>query len=251
MITAENYFSQENQEKYFGVSQFKSFAKCEAAAMAEITGEYVREKSSALLIGSYVDAHFEGTLDVFRAKNPQIFKRDGFLKSEYLKADELINRLERDPLFIRMMSGEKQVIKTGELFGYPWKIKMDSYFPGEMIVDLKIMRDFAPVYVEGEGKVPFVEAWGYDIQAAVYQAVEGNHLPFYIAAGTKEVVPDIALFEIPQERMNIALNIVKAQIDRFADVKAGLVQPMRCGKCDYCKTTKVLTGAVPYDKVMA
>ncbi|MFR2372954.1 MAG: PD-(D/E)XK nuclease-like domain-containing protein [Anaerobutyricum sp.] len=26
------------------------------------------------------------------------------------------------------MSGEKQRIMTFELFGYPWKMKMDSYF---------------------------------------------------------------------------------------------------------------------------
>ena len=48
-------------------------------------------------------------------------------------------------------------------------------------------------------KQNFVEAWGYDIQAAIYQAVEGNRLPFFIAAVTKETVPDKALLEIPQE----------------------------------------------------
>jgi hypothetical protein len=58
-----------------GVSQFKAFEKCEAAALAELTGEYQREKTVSLLVGSYVDAHFEGTLDVFKAQNPEIFTK--------------------------------------------------------------------------------------------------------------------------------------------------------------------------------
>ena len=77
MLTNENYFSKENQMKYMGVSQFKAFEKCPAAAYAEVMGQYEREKTTALLVGSYVDAHFEGTLDIFKAQNPSLFKRDG------------------------------------------------------------------------------------------------------------------------------------------------------------------------------
>ena len=36
-------------------------------------GEWGKEKSTALLVGSYVDAYFEGSLDVFVAENPEIF----------------------------------------------------------------------------------------------------------------------------------------------------------------------------------
>ena len=66
-LTAENYFSAENNMKYMSCSQFKSFLTCEASALAELHGEYQREVTDALLVGSYVDAHFEGTLDIFRA----------------------------------------------------------------------------------------------------------------------------------------------------------------------------------------
>ena len=145
MITNDNYFSNENQLKYMGVSQFKSFEKCHASAYAEVMGKYEREKTTSLLVGSYVDAHFEGSLDIFKAKNPSLFKRDGGLKADYVKAEEIINRVERDPLFMEYMSGEKQVIMTGEIEGVPVKIKIDSYHPGKMIVDLKIMKDFEPV----------------------------------------------------------------------------------------------------------
>mgnify|MGYP000967485287 CR=1 FL=1 len=248
ILTAENYFSKEARQKYFGSSEFKSFMSCEAAAMAKIRGECEEEPSTALLVGSFVDAYFEGALDLFRAKNPQIFTQKGDLKAEYRRAEQIIQRLERDGLFMEYMAGEKQVIMTGELFGYPWKIKIDSYLKGRAIVDLKVMRDFAPVWVDGQGKIPFVEAWGYDLQAAIYQAVEGNRLPVIIAGATKEPVTDLDLFEIPQHKIDIALKLIEARIDRFADVKAGIEAPVRCGECNYCKMTKILTGARPYDE---
>ncbi|MDD4564796.1 MAG: PD-(D/E)XK nuclease-like domain-containing protein [Eubacteriales bacterium] len=247
MITSENYFSQENQMKYFGSSQFKAFASCEAAALAEIKAEYIPEETTALLVGSYVDAHFEGTLDIFQAQHPSIFTRQGDLKAEYRRAEQIIQRLERDKLFMKYMAGKKQVIMTGELFGYPWKIKIDSYLEKEAIVDLKVMKDFRPIWVDGQGKIPFVEAWGYDLQAAVYQTIEGNKLPFIVAGATKEPVTDLDLFEIPQYKMDIALKLIEARIDRFADIKAGIETPRRCEECDYCKMTKVLTRIKPYD----
>lgn len=249
MLTAENYFSPENQMKYFGASQFKSFMRCEAMALAEIRGEYEWEETSALLVGSYVDAHFEGTLDIFQAKHPVIFTKSGELKSEYRQANYIIGRLERDELFMRYMAGEKQVIKTGELFEIPWKTKIDSYHEGKAIVDLKIMKDFESIWVEGQGRISFVEAWGYDLQGAIYQAIEGNRLPFFIAGATKQKETDLAVMSIPQEKLDIALAIVRAHIGRFFDVKRGLAEPIRCEKCDYCKRTKVLTEIVSYEEV--
>ena len=62
-LTNENYFSLENQMKYMGVSQFKAFEDCQASAFAEVTGNFEREVTTSLLVGSYVDAHFEGSLD--------------------------------------------------------------------------------------------------------------------------------------------------------------------------------------------
>jgi hypothetical protein len=147
------------------------------------------------------------------------------------------------------MSGRSQVIKTGKLFGADWKIKIDSYHPKKAIVDLKVMKDFEPVWIDGQGRVPFVEAWGYDIQAAIYQSIEGHGLPFILAAATKEKEPDLGLFSIPQESIDVALEIIRAKIGRFAVVKAGRVEPVRCERCEYCKKTKKLTQVVNYLEV--
>lgn len=68
ILTNENYFSKEASLKFAGVSQFKSFDECPAMAMAEINGTHEREKTPALLVGSYVDSHFEETLDILGRK---------------------------------------------------------------------------------------------------------------------------------------------------------------------------------------
>lgn len=65
-LTSENYFSQQANLDYMSCSQFKSFCDCEERTLADIAGDYKRDSSTALLVGSYVDAHFEGTLDVSR-----------------------------------------------------------------------------------------------------------------------------------------------------------------------------------------
>lgn len=249
ILTAENYFSKEAQTEYMGSSQFKAFDKCEAAALAELNGEYVPEKTSALLVGSYVDAYFSGEMDRFKGQNPEIFKRDGNLKSEYVQADDIIRRIDGDSMFKKYISGQAQVIMTGEISGVPVKIKIDSFHPGRAIVDLKIMRDFLPVWVEGRGRLPFAEAWGYDIQGAMYRAVEGHDLPFILAAATKERVPDIALISIPSDVLDTAMEYVASKIQRFADIKRGLIVPERCEHCDYCKATKVLDSLVDYRDV--
>ena len=206
ILTEQNYHTPAASTEYMGTSQYKAFRACQAAALASSRGEYVRERTTALLVGSYVDAHFSRTLDLFRAQNPEIFKRDGTLKAEYLQADEIISRIERDAVFMAYTAGHPQIIMTGEIAGVKFKAKPDFLHP-ERIVDLKIMRDFEPIWSADEGRrVHWIEAWGYDIQGAIYQEVvyqnTGKRLPFIIAAATKEKSPDIGLFEIPQSRLD-------------------------------------------------
>jgi hypothetical protein len=249
-LTNENYFSIENNMKYMGTTQFKTFMDCQARGLAEVKGEYVREKTSALLVGSYVDAHFEKSLDLFKAQNPEIFTQKGTLKAEYKNAEDIIARLEKDKLFMQYMSGEKQIIQTGEIGVIPFKIKIDSFIPNRYIVDLKVMKDFKNIWKDGL-KISFVEAWGYDFQAAIYQAVNaeatGTILPFIIAGATKEKEPDLELFFVPQQRIDYCFEVVQENAPIFANIKLGLIEPTRCGKCDYCKSTKVLTEVVDYN----
>ena len=253
ILTQRNYFSKKANMEYMSVSQYKAFKKCPACAMAEIKGKYKREQSTALLVGSYVDAYFEGTLDKFINKNPGIYTKQGALRSEFIQADETIKRLEKDKLFMQYMNGRKQVIMTGEISGVPVKVKIDVLHD-DKIVDLKYVKDFEPIYDDEEGYMSWYEYWGYDFQGGVYQEIvrqnTGEKLPFFLNAATKEKIADFDVFGIPQKTLDYQLEKAKAGIVRFDAIKKGIIEADRCGKCAYCKSTKVLTEPVMLDDWM-
>ena len=252
-VTNANYFSLEAQSEYWSVSQFKQFDTCEAQGLAAVRGQYEREMTDALLIGSYVDAYFAQELDEFFGQYGDVmFKKNGELLAKYVHANEIIDRIEADELMKTFLKGKRQVVRTGELFGVNWKIKIDVLHQ-DKIVDLKIVKDFKDVYKDGFGFRPWVEAWGYDIQGAVYQKIEqissdrDEPLPFYIVAATKEKEPDIDIIQIPQHILDAALKVVESKIDRFDLVKTGEIEPRRCESCDWCKKTKVLLAPRVYE----
>lgn len=230
-LNQNNYYGQAANEHYFSVSQYKDFMKCEAAALARIRGEYNPPPTRAMLVGSFVDSWAEGTLDAFKCENPSIFTRKSELKADFRKANEIIGKIKADSLFMQFLSGEKQKILTFEMFGAPWKMKMDSFSEGICITDLKIVQNFR--------NLPL---WRYDLQGAIYQKGAElcgyGQLPFYLAVATKERTPNLDIFQIPQATLDMALREVEANIEHFADVKCGIVEPEYCGMCDYCKSVK-------------
>ena len=247
ILTAENYYSTEAGKEYFSASQIKSFRSCQARALAEIRGEYVRPMTSALLIGSYIDSYFEGpnSFSAFCQTHPEIFNsRTGNLKADYVLANKMIARAQNDAMFMEYASGETQRIFTGNIFGFPFKAKFDFYVPGVRIADLKTTKNFEPVYVEGEGRMSFAEAYHYPLQMAVYQALEGNNLPCYLDCITKEEDPNIEVFEVPQEMMDVEMKLLESEMPLYDAIKQGIVEPERCGKCAYCRQTKKLAGPI-------
>ena len=250
-LTADNYFSPEAQMEFMGVSQYKDFLSCPARALATIKGEYQPEMTKALLVGSYVDAYFEGTLKQFIEAHPEIINsRTKELKADYQQANDIIKRIESDKVFMEHMSGKKQVIMTAELFGTPWKIKIDSYHPDKQIDDLKIMRSLERVM-----GVSFVEHWGYDIQMAVYSEVERLHkgrdrqLETYLDVATKEEPANLEVVHIPAWRRLECLDDVKKHMPRILAYKRGEVEAPGCGVCPYCRSKKVITKPVEFDVV--
>lgn len=262
-LTAENYYSPEANWAYMSASQFKSFRRCEAAAMAELRGEWGKKDSIALLVGSYVDAYFSGELEQFKADHPEIFTKKNELKAEFQKAHAICERIDRDELARLLLSGKHQTIKTGKIAGVWFKTKSDSLltarqveaickkfpqvrelvpFGGAMIVDLKCMKDFENIWDdELHERVNFIEFWGYDTQGAIYQKVDNRMLPFVIMAATKEAEPDVEAMYIPDEDLSFALSEVEALSPRYAAIKRGEIEPVGCGKCAYCRSVKRLS----------
>ena len=259
-LTEANYYSKEANQEYLSVSQYKDFCGtmkqrgCEAKAMAKLRGEWFEDMTEPLLLGSYVDAHFEGTLNLFKAKHPEIFrKKDAELYAKFQKANETIQMLERDEMFMFYMSGEKQTILTAELFGAKWKCKLDSYLRKLAIVDLKYVKDIRErFWVKDEGTfLSFVDWWAYDIQAAIYREIEalvsgGPRLPVYLAAADKKKVPnhEIIAFDESGRDFEPILYEVERNVPRILELKAGKVEPDRCEVCDYCLATKKLSKPV-------
>ena len=260
-LTEENYYSPEANWEYLSVSQYKDFVGtlgkpgCEARAMAKLRGEWIDETTIPMLVGSYVDAHFEGTLDIFRAKHPDFFTKSGDLKADYQKAEEVIARIERDEFFMQCLSGDKQIIMTAKLFGAMWKGKLDSYHPRKSktpcIVDLKVVKDLhEKFWIKDLGDyVSFIEYWGYDFQGAIYQLLEQalygrsekDTVPFLIAAADKQKIVDIDVIGFTQHDFDKALIDVEVNTHRIVQLKTGKAEPDRCEKCDYCKFTKKLS----------
>ena len=248
ILTNENYYSLEANREYMSVSQYKDFRKCEAMAMATLRGEWEKPKTTALLVGSYVDSWFEGTLDQFKAEHPEIFKKDGSLKADYIQAEKLIAFMQKDPKFMEYMAGEKQVIMTSEFFGTKWKIKIDSYHPGKMVVDGKVMRSMERIM----GK-SFVEHWSYDFQMAVYsevvRRVTGLDLETYLGVVTKQEPPDKEVVHIPKWRREESLAEIEREMPRILAVKSGKQEPQRCGVCEYCRATKMIDEPIDFELV--
>jgi hypothetical protein len=272
ILTESNYHSKEANEAYVSHSQYIDFCGttqkvgCEAYALAKIRGEIPEVTTKAMLVGSYVDAYFEGTLPTFAAQHPEIFSTRGAtagqLKAEYLQAEAMIERAVRDKVFMQYMAGDKQVIMTGEIEGVPVRIKMDS-FDGNRITDLKTTRSITQTFYASDlnQRITFAEAWGYDIQGALYREVvrqnTGTTFPFYLCAVDKskdsetgEYHPRIKVIEMPPRLMDEQLENIKHNIAKIQDLKQGLYEPIRCEVCDYCADTEVLEGPVSLDMLL-
>lgn len=245
-LTERNYYGAEANREFMSVSQYKTFCSCESRAMAELKGEYERPKSSALLLGSFVDEMLTGTkksqekfIDEHRE---DLFKKNGDPYADVAKALEAIERVKAQPLMMKYLSGGHQKIMTGEIEGVPFKIKMDSYKPHEYIADLKYMASLrSPNLFE-----PMVKYWNYVAQGAVYQEIvyqnTGERLPFYLVIATKETPTHLEVCEIKQYDLDEELDNIRKRVPRFHAIKRGEVEAERCEEyeCNYCTETRGL-----------
>lgn len=264
-LTNENYYDLETDNTYCSSSQFKMVAGClgkpgcEFQYVEYLAGRWKNEVSKDMLIGSYVDSRYEGTIQEFQMEHPELFltkgPNKGSLKSDFIKAEEIYQRCERDKLFAQFMAGEKQTIFAGNISGLPFKIKIDSLHPGKCIVDLKVMQDITKTFwARDYGYMDFVTYWGYDMQLAIYQEIyrqnTGETLPCYIAAADKGKHTNIDIIFIDNGRLSECLERVKTQIPNIISIRNGDFLPVRCGVCGCCKENKVLHKPIHYSELL-
>ena len=254
-ITQESYYERTD---VLSVSQVKSYMRCEDRAQAEYLGRYVRPQTEALTIGSYIDVMLTGTdaeVEEFRDAHPEMFSSrgptKGQLKAAYQCANDMVARIRQDSdaggLFMRFLEGDRQRIVTGEINGHAFKGKLDVLnLDRGFICDLKTVKGIHETWWRDGGRWDFIHYWGYDLQGAVYQELvyqeTGLRLPFYVAAVSKETPPDMGVFQVPQEDLDAAIATIPAEwLDHVQRIKDGEEEPRRCGRCDWCRGTKVIT----------
>ena len=266
-LNRENYYSPEANQEYMSNSQYGSFMDCEARALAEIKGEWKDEKP-AFEVGDYLHAWNEGkeAMERFIAEHPQCFSSRGAtkgqLKSEYQFANRMIATLEADSLCMLALQGAKEVIMTAELFGSPWKIRMDVHRElgsgKRRIADLKSTKSINDLVWSDErwGKVSFVEAYHYPRQLAIYCEIErlATGSPEWaeplIVAVSKENPPDKAVINMADDkRFTQELAMVEYNMPRILAVKKGLELPKSCGHCEYCRSHKKLNRVIHYSEI--
>lgn len=242
-ISKENYYTPEADLNTFSVSQYKLFKQCEAKALAKVKGQYRQADNEAFLLGKYIHAYSEGTLEQFKADNPGLFSSRGAtkgqLKSTYQVADKMIKTLSEDKVCNNFLQGEKEVIIQGEIFGVKWRGMVDILNINKgFFGDLKTTQG---IYKKYSG-LNFIEQYGYIEQMAVYRELIkqqfGVDLIPYIIAITKEDIPDKAVIRIDKGYTDNKLQEMEFYIERFQAIKEGKVEPVGCGVCDYCKSIK-------------
>ena len=262
-LTADTYFSLDAAKAYCSVSQLKRFIGsagkfgCEAQALAEINGEIKPpETSKAMLLGSYVDCLLlePKKKDEFEKNHPELFKKNGDLYSDFEVAPEMVKTAQADKTFMKALAGKKQQILTGEIFGVPFKIKVDV-LGDKKITDLKTCASITETQynpVRGQRET-FAEYYDYDLQGAIYQEIvrqnTGKKLPFFLACISKEKVPDHEIIWIDDESLEERLFNEQANIIHVGLLKNGEVEPTACGCCDYCRGRKKVSKAINWREI--
>lgn len=274
ILTRDNYYTPEADWEYMSCSQYQGWCECEAKQLAKLEGRWVDGPKEAFLVGNYFHTHFEGpeAHEQFCQENfENIFKTKTtkaagtVITGKYApfeQADKMIAVAEKDPLIRSLLElpGENEMIMHGQLFGVPWRIRVDKYVPdGRLVIDYKTVANINELKWSNElrEKVTFIDAYGYMMRAAVYSEIEKQYAGadtdphFIIIAISKQDYPDKDVLELNhRQRYDYELEQIKERIQHIQRVKDGSLKPTRCGCCDYCRATKRLFSIRPYFKLM-
>lgn len=278
-LTRENYYTPDADWEYMSCSQYQAWNECEARELAKLQGRWTDEEKEAFLVGNYFHTHFESPEaheqfcnehfdKIFKTKTvkgkggePDTVVITGKY-APYVQADRMIKVAESDELIqsLLVLPGENEMIMHGELFGVPWRIRLDKYVPdGRMIIDYKTVANIGELKWSDElhEKVTFIDAYGYMMRAAVYSEIEkqnarsDNDPNFIIIAISKQDYPDKEVLMLNhRQRYDYELGQIKERLPMIQAIKEGRVKPKRCGYCDYCRATKKLYAIKPYYALM-
>lgn len=271
-ITKETYFSPQVEKEYLGSSSFKAWdmsnkgtevfgnyvqGGCEAREIAKRNGEWQDEDKEAFLIGHYVHSFSEGSeaFQKFCQDNAsELYQKNGKPYAAIARADEMIDTLRRSELVTKMRStGEKEVILVGEIGGQKFKICVDiPHFKQYAFTDLKTTTNISKVSFKDGQRVSFIDVYDYRLQFALYSEIirqnldreEGDWPHPYVIAVDKQKQPDHVVLYMGKDYIESKLEHIKERLPRIVAVRNGEVEPERCEKCEYCRSTKVISSPI-------
>ncbi|MCH4008118.1 PD-(D/E)XK nuclease-like domain-containing protein [Companilactobacillus sp.] len=262
VLNKKTYYTIESDRYYQSATFFKKFMNCEAATMAELKGIYQPDKNAkALLVGNYLHSYFESKTahDKFiKDHESEMLTQKGTLLKDYKVADSMIATLADDPMFNNLYVGDKETIVKGKIGGVKWKGKIDCLnLERKIFLDLKTTREIDRKYWNEDTRMwqSFMDEYNYPLQMYVYQQLIyqkfGVMCTPYIIAVSKQDIPAKAVISIPPKRMDQARDQIEEMQQRVEEVKNGLKEPMRCGKCAYCRQTAVLRDITSMDDLIS
>lgn len=276
-LDKDNYYSPEADRFYMSCSQYQGFLRCEAMQMAKLQGRFAEEPTDALIVGNYVHSYMEGAeahedfckehfYDIHKVKTSTDKKTGLTIETvtgkyaPFVQADKIIHTINRDKTLtkLREMEGFVEEIMTGEIFGVPWRIRMDKRLDLDdprVIIDWKTAANIRELTYNKTTKEweTFIEAQGYMMRAAVYSEIEKQNTGFttdpvfLIAAVSKQDPPDKGLFDLRhRDRYLFELEQVSEHLPHIMRVKRGEELPRKCGRCEYCRSTAGHLKIQPY-----
>lgn len=256
-LNRKNYFSPEAEKLYLGSSSFKAWdmfhsGGCEAREVAKRNGTWQEDDNDAFLLGSYVHSWNEGEVPEFLAEHPEMFSSRGASKGQllakYALGDKMIETLKNDELVQKFRDGaEKERIFTGQIDGVDFKIQVDilnierGYF-----ADIKTTKNLSETYYNASAKKreSFIEKYDYFTQIAIYAEIlrqnlnMDSYLEPYLLVVDKQQTPDHAIIDMGTSWIPEKLEEIKSRLPHIVAVRNGEVDPIGCGKCDYCRSIK-------------
>lgn len=256
-LNASNYHGKESNLRYFSNSQVTRMRECAAKHVAQLRGTWPDDEASeAMLIGSYVDRALltpEELLPWMGENSKRLYSsRTGKPFSFVELAEAMVARAKRDDAFMRVLSGTPQVYVTWSMFGHEWKAAMDiENVPRDYFADLKTgpSLDHDAWSDELRKRLPWYDRYFQQvaIYREAYKAKNGKHPKCaFLAVVTKQDPPDLGLVSFDDShamRYEYELNEIAHNIDAWAKMKRGEMEPARCESCDYCRATKRLDGS--------
>lgn len=237
--------------EYMSTSQFKAFEECEAAALAELFGTYNRQEKECFTEGKLFESIICGNVNKFIEEHPEMVSNRGTtkgeLKSNYKNILVSAEAFLDQPVFTEIIARcEQQVIVTGEIAGIKFKGCVDFYDPKTGNgYDAKCVKDLKKLYSESDGFfVNWYFARGYHYQAAIYRELIRQTFKKvgrqHLIVATKESVPNVEYYQFTDEILDNAMEIIEQFAPHYNKIKKGIGYAEQCGKCDYCKSAKLI-----------